>query len=33
MEMVSKRNDKLEAMLNTDPFLNKVDIIAVRIKS
>lgn len=31
--MVSKRNDKPETQLNTDPFLYKVDVVAVFIEA
>lgn len=33
MEVVSKRNSKPATRLNTDPFLNKVDVVAVRIEA
>jgi len=32
MEVVSERNEEQGTQLNTDPFLYKVDIVAVRIE-
>lgn len=33
MEVVSRRNDKPEEKLNTDPFLDKVDIVTIRVEA